>query len=419
MTAASLAFLENPRLARLLGVLNGAGEETRVVGGAVRNALMGLTVSEVDLATTALPDETMRRAEAAGLKAVPTGLAHGTVTVVVEGTPFEVTTLREDVETDGRHAVVRFGRDWARDAARRDFTMNALFASRTGEVIDLVGGRADLDARKVRFIGEPERRIREDYLRILRLFRFHAAYGRGALDAPALSASIRCRAGLAGLSRERVGAEMLKLLAAERAASVLRLMSDAGFLVTILGGVPALGTLERQTELERDLGRAPDALLRLCALAVRVREDADRLHQRLRLSNDAHQRLLRAAEADIVLPVTDMRLRRLLYEGGAEGVVDRVLLGAARAPDPACRDLLAGLIQAAQTWVAPAFPVRAKHLQALGLEPGPRLGAALAQAKRAWIAADFPEGEEVALRLARQVVTDVEHAARSAPRAGR
>ncbi|WP_127092136.1 CCA tRNA nucleotidyltransferase [Aquabacter cavernae] len=409
MSDAPLPFLADPRLARVLDALNGAGEETRVVGGAVRNALLGLPVSDMDLATTALPTETIRRAEAAGLKAVPTGLAHGTVTVVTEGTPFEVTTLREDVETDGRHAVVRFGRDWARDAARRDFTMNALFATRTGEVIDLVGGRADLDARTVRFIGVPEQRIREDYLRILRLFRFHAAYGAGELDPPALSAAIRCRAGLAGLSRERVGAEMLKLLAAGRAATVLRDMSDAGLLVPVLGGVPALGALERLVEIERDLGRSPDVVLRLGALAVRVTEDADRLQARLRLSKTAHQRLARAAQPGMSGPVPERALRVLLYEVGADGVVDRALLAAARDAGPVSRASLRELVAAAERWNEPVFPVRARHLQALGLEPGRVLGEALARAKQAWIAADFPEGEAVALDLARQAVAGADH----------
>ncbi|MBA4789640.1 MAG: CCA tRNA nucleotidyltransferase [Rhizobiales bacterium] len=397
-----LPFLADPRLGRVLDALNGAGEETRAVGGAVRNALLGLPVNDVDLATTALPAETIRRAEAAGLKAVPTGLAHGTVTVVADGTPFEVTTLREDVETDGRHAVVRFGRDWARDAARRDFTMNALFATQAGEVIDLVGGRADLAARKVRFIGDPEGRIREDYLRILRLFRFHAAYGAGEVDPPALSAAIRCREGLAGLSRERVGAEMLKLLGAVRAPSVLRCMSDAGLLVPVLGGVPALGAIERLAEMERALGRAPDALLRLGALAVRIAEDADRLHERLRLSNAAHQRLRSMARPGIDLPMTERALRVQLYEMGAGEVVDRALLAAARNGEPAALDALRDLIATAQAWVPPTFPVRARHLQALGMEAGPALGQALARAKQAWIAADFPDGEAVALDLARR-----------------
>ena len=207
------------------------------MGGAVRDALLGRPPGEVDLATTARPPEVMRRAEAAGLKAVPTGIDHGTVTVVSGGAGFEVTTLREDVETDGRHAVVRFGRDWQADALRRDFTMNALYARRDGQVIDLVGGLADLEAGRVRFIGDAEARIREDHLRILRLFRFHAGYGRGPLDPHALHAALRQREGIERLSRERIGREIIKLLKAPGAPETVTLMSETGFLNRVLGGV--------------------------------------------------------------------------------------------------------------------------------------------------------------------------------------
>src|SRR3954452_4100597 len=176
------AWLREAPLRDLLAVLDGGGEEARVVGGAVRNAILAEPIAEIDVATTALPTEVVRRAQAAGFKAVPTGIEHGTVTVVVHGQPFEVTTLREDVETFGRHAKVAFGRDWKRDAERRDFTMNALSAARDGAVCDYVGGLADVAARRVRFIGDAAARIAEDYLRILRFFRFHAAYGEGAPD---------------------------------------------------------------------------------------------------------------------------------------------------------------------------------------------------------------------------------------------
>ena len=206
------AWLQAGHLTDLLAVLDRAGEEARVVGGAVRNALLGEPLGDIDIATTALPAEVVRRTQAAGFKAVPTGIEHGTVTVVVLGRPFEVTTLREDVETFGRHAKVAFGRDWKRDAERRDFTMNALSAARDGTVYDYVGGLADVEARRVRFIGDAATRIAEDYLRILRFFRFHAAYGEGALDPAGVAACIAGRAGLEQLSRERIRIEILKLL---------------------------------------------------------------------------------------------------------------------------------------------------------------------------------------------------------------
>jgi poly(A) polymerase len=211
------SWLSAGALAHVLAVLDHAGEEARVVGGAVRNAMFGETPGEIDIATTAVPDTVIERARAAGFKAVPTGIDHGTVTVIADGTPFEVTTLRSDIETYGRKAKVAFGRDWKVDAERRDFTMNALSVNRAGEIFDYVGGLADIDARRVRFIGEPEKRIAEDYLRILRFFRFHAIYGAGPPDPDGLKACIAAREGLGHLSRERIRMEMMKLLRAAHA----------------------------------------------------------------------------------------------------------------------------------------------------------------------------------------------------------
>ncbi|OYY30430.1 MAG: CCA tRNA nucleotidyltransferase [Azorhizobium sp. 35-67-15] len=390
MSAPSLAdapwFTAAP-LRRVLGALNGAGEETRVVGGAVRNALLGRPVSEVDLATTAVPEETMRRARAAGLKAVPTGLAHGTVTVIADGTPFEVTTLREDIETDGRHAQVRFGRDWTADAARRDFTMNALYADAQGRVIDLVGGLADLRAGRVRFIGDAQTRIREDHLRIMRLFRFHAAYGRGPMDAAALSAAIRLRAGILRLSRERVGSELCKLLVVQGAAPTVRLMGETGFLPTILGGVPDLMSFERLAALDMALGLPPDAVRRLGALAVRILEDAARLRERLRLSNAAFKRLQGMAGASGAA-MDARQARAAIYRLGRAAFEDRLLVGAARGA--LGRDEVAALLELARAWPVPVAPFCAADLIAQGLKPGPALGAALTRMEEAWIAADFP-----------------------------
>src|SRR4029079_5560258 len=210
-------WLRSGPAARVLGLLNGDGEEARVVGGAVRNALLKIPIGDIDIATTALPDEVMRRAKAASIKSVPTGIEHGTVTLVLETQPFEVTTLREDAETFGRKAKVAFGRDWVRDAERRDFTINGLSVDAEGRVHDYVGGLDDIAARRVRFIGDPDQRIEEDYLRILRFFRMHAAFGTGMPDRDGYLACIRRRGGLAGLSAERIRMETLKLLIAQRA----------------------------------------------------------------------------------------------------------------------------------------------------------------------------------------------------------
>ena len=243
----------------------------------MRNALLGASIQEFDVATTAIPQEVIRRVTAAGFKPVPTGIEHGTITVVIDGRPFEVTTLREDVETFGRHANVRFGRDWKADAERRDFTMNALSVTADGVVHDYVGGLADLEARRVRFIGHAEKRIAEDYLRILRFFRFHAAYGHGAIDADGLHACIATRAGLDQLSRERVRTELLKLLVATNAVPTLAVMAESGLLVPVLGGVPDLAGIANMAKVEAAAGVQADPVQRLGALAVRVAEDAERL----------------------------------------------------------------------------------------------------------------------------------------------
>ena len=215
-----------------------------MVGGAVRNALLNIPIGDIDIATTALPDEVIRRARAAGIKSVPTGIEHGTVTLVVDSQPFEVTTLREDIETFGRKAKVAFGRDWVRDAQRRDFTINGLSVSSDGAVHDHVGGLDDIAARRVRFIGDPDQRIAEDYLRILRFFRMHAAFGAGEPDRDGVLACIRGRPGLAGLSAERVRMEMLKLLVAEGAARAVIAMEDGGLLLALFGGVAYRGPFD-------------------------------------------------------------------------------------------------------------------------------------------------------------------------------
>src|SRR6202163_1472082 len=278
-------WLKSGPTARVLGSLNGDAEEARVVGGAVRNALLQIPPGDIDIATTALPDEVIRRARAAGIKSVRTGSEHGTVTLVVDGQPFEVTTLREDTETFGRKAKVAFGRDWVRDAERRDFTINGLSVNADGVVHDYIGGLADIAARRVRFIGNANERIAEDYLRILRFFRIHAAYGAGEPDRAGYLACIAGRAGLATLSAERVRLEMLKLMVAEAAAGAVTAMADGGLLLPIFGGVAYTGPFAAMIAAERLLGLAPDPVRRLGALAVAVTEDAKRDAMRLRLSN--------------------------------------------------------------------------------------------------------------------------------------
>jgi tRNA nucleotidyltransferase/poly(A) polymerase len=390
-------------------VLASGGEEARVIGGAVRNELLGETVGEIDIATTAVPEEVTRRVEAAGFKAVPTGIEHGTVTVVIQGAPFEVTTLRVDVETFGRKANVRFGRDWKADAERRDFTMNALSASADGTVYDYVGGLADLAARRVRFIGDPATRIAEDYLRILRFFRFHAAYGNGAPDAAGVAACIAAREGMAGLSRERVRMELLKLLIAAGAETALTAMAEAGLLVPLLAGVPLVPHAGRMAALEAALALSPDPIRRLAALGVLVVEDAERLSQRLRLSNAERDRLASMGQVwwRRIVPAGDALARPWLYRLGAERFLDRVLLAWTRsgadAGDAAWREL----VSLPQRWQPPAFPLKAADFIARGVEKGPALGAALRAAEEAWIAAGFPDDAKTLEKIATTAVSDL------------
>ncbi|WP_018259802.1 CCA tRNA nucleotidyltransferase [Methylobacterium sp. WSM2598] len=397
------ALLARAPLRKVLDALALPGEETRLVGGAVRDALLGRAVADVDLATTLLPETVMRRAAASGLKPVPTGISHGTVTVVAHGEPFEVTTLREDVETDGRHAVVRYGRDFGRDAARRDFTINALFADAGGHLHDPVGGLPDLAAGRVRFIGDPAQRIREDYLRILRFFRFHARYGRGPLDPAGLAAAIAARDGLATLSRERVRVEMLKLVAAPGAPEVVAVMSATGLLQRLLGGIGDLGRLARL----RSRDDPPDPVRRLAALAVQSEADADRLREGLRLSKAEHARLAGAAAALAALhgateAIDAAALRRQVARHGLPAIIDATMILAGE-PRPIlneeARELLASL--AAGRIAVPLFPVTGAQLVAGGAAPGPGLGRALAAARAAWLAEGCPSDAPARQRLVR------------------
>ena len=377
--------------APLLKLLDGHGEEARIVGGAVRNTLLRLPVHEIDIATTALPDEVVRRVEMAGWKAVPTGIEHGTVTVLVAGKPFEVTTLRRDVETYGRKAKVVFGRDWVADATRRDFTINALSLSADGQLHDYVDGLADLTARRVRFIGDPAQRIAEDYLRILRFFRFHAWYGAGAPNPEGLHACILARAGIDSLSRERVRAELLKLLLAPHATPTLALMTEIGLLGNVLGGVAFLASFENMVKVEAVVGVESDPVRRLGALGVWVAEDGERLAQRLRLSNADADRLIALERWWRASPEGGgISARALLYRLGPQHFADQVLLAWSRSPAGAADRSWRALAELPQTWSAPEFPLKAADFMARGIAAGPALGAVMRAAEQAWIAADFP-----------------------------
>jgi poly(A) polymerase len=410
-TLGDAPWLTSGAAARVLRLLNGDGEEARIVGGAVRNAMLKIPVGDVDIATTAVPDEVVRRARAAGIKSVPTGIDHGTVTLVVDNTPFEVTTLREDTETFGRHARVSFGRDWIGDANRRDFTINALSVGPDGVVHDYVSGLADIAARRVRFIGEASKRIEEDYLRILRFFRMHAAFGAGEVDRAGYLACIGGRAGLATLSAERMRMEMLKLLVAGGAAGAVEAMADGGLLQTIVGGVTYAGTFAAMIAAEHALGLKADAMRRLAALAVAVTEDAKRIATRLRLSNaeakaldSMGHRWWRLAGMD------EARAKRRLYRLGEAAYRDRLLLAWARVGGGS--EHWIELARLPERWIAPKFPLKAADFVARGVAEGPALGHVLTLAEDAWLAADFPIHAAALSAIADQAVTRVKGDAR-------
>lgn len=398
--AGSAEWLGEAELQRLLAVLSERGEEARVAGGAVRNTLLGEAAGDIDIATTCLPDETIARAEKAGFKTIPTGYEHGTITVVAGEKPFEVTTLRADIETDGRRAKVRFGRDWQADAGRRDFTINALYATAEGEVIDLVGGLADIETRTVRFIGDAEERIREDYLRILRFFRFFARYGSGRPDAEGLKACARLKQGLDGLSAERVWAELKKLLAATDPSRALLWMRQASVLSRILPESEKWGIdgIHGLIEAERDLGWTPDPLLRLASIIPPDPARIAPMAQRLKLANAERDRLLAWAATPAVAPsTTETELAKLAYRAGREGFDDRLQMALASARARAASDDKA-MIEAGgfyrlkkflDGWTPPKFPLGGTDLVELGIPAGPKMGNALRDLEEMWIDSGF------------------------------
>ncbi|MBS9721081.1 CCA tRNA nucleotidyltransferase [Tianweitania sp. BSSL-BM11] len=376
-----------------MSALKADGEEARIAGGAVRDALIGRTTGDVDIATTVLPNETIARVEAAGLRAIPTGIEHGTITVIADGVPYEVTTLRSDIETDGRHAKVAFGRDWQKDAERRDFTINGLYAEADGTVIDLVGGLADLDKRLLRFIGEPEQRIREDYLRILRFFRFFAWFGHGRPDADGLKSCARLKDGVTGLSAERVWTEMRKLLAAPDPSRALLWMRTTGVLTLVLPesekwGIDAIHGL---VAAEQARGWDADPLLRLASIIPPTSERIDSLSKRLRLSKAETKRLEEwAGSSPAGEEETVEALARRIHGGSGEGIRDRLKLQIA-SQSSAGSDVahLDALLRHAEDWKSPTFPISGADLMAQGVPAGPELGRLLKQLEAEWSASDF------------------------------
>jgi poly(A) polymerase len=381
-----------------------AGGDPRFVGGCVRDALLGRSIRDIDIATALPPPAIIKAAEAAGLKHAPTGIAHGTVTVIADHVGIEVTTLRHDIETDGRHAVVHFTDDWRADAARRDLTMNALSATCDGTVHDYFGGLEDLKAGRVRFVGAPEDRMREDYLRILRFFRFHADYAGGAFDAAAFEAATALKANLASLSGERLRQETLKLLVARRGPETWRHMLAAGIAAAYLPAASSIDRLDKVAALESMLKLRPDPIRRLAALAV-TGSGAD-IAARLKLSNADRDRLVAIAAARPSFVVSEAAaVRRQIYDLGNDLARDLLLVdwgdGARDAIDADWRAAFA-IVQA---WPRPSFPIAGRDAAALGVPAGPEIGRLLAAVEAWWIAGDFAADrghclKELKLRIA-------------------
>lgn len=389
------AWMRAPETLAVLSALAGDGGEARFVGGCVRNALLGRAVEDIDIATPLTPDAVTKRLHAAGLGAVPTGIEHGTVTAVANGKPYEITTLRRDVATDGRHAIVAFTTDWAEDARRRDFTMNALYALPGGAVFDLVGGVADLKAGRVRFVGDPTTRIREDYLRILRLFRFQAWYGKGELDPAALHAAASERGGLQKLSGERIAKEMLKLLAADHPLACLRAMAAAAILPEIMPGALSMARLERLVKIDADAFFTPDPVLRLAALLPDDPVAARELSERWRLSNADRIRLedLAGGRERIVSYLSIREVRKFLYRLGKQRFRDRVFLRWAEDAKESNAVQWRALLAMGDSWTRPDFPLTGREVMAAGVPEGPLVGQVLAEVEEWWIDSDFIEDE--------------------------
>lgn len=379
-----------PAARRVLGVLEAGGAEARFVGGCVRDALLGRPVRDVDLATDALPGRVMELLAADGIRVVPTGIDHGTVTAVLDGRPYEITTLRRDIETDGRRAVVGFTDDWREDAARRDFTMNALSLSTDGVLHDHFGGVEDARAGRVRFVGDPERRIREDVLRILRFFRFLAHYGKGEPDGAALDACARLSGLLPTLSGERVRAEALRLLDAPDPVPAWSLMMGCGVLAHLLPEAADIDRLQALVALEGGRGFAPDPIRRLAALLPDRPEAAAAAAERLRLSRRERERLLLLAGPGVpVGPDCDRKaMRRALRRVGAERFADLALLAAAgtRVADDA---FLGRALDEARKWRPVALPVAGRDLAARGVPPGTGMGELLRALDAWWEERDY------------------------------
>ncbi len=378
----------------------------RFVGGCVRNALMGAAIGDIDLATTLEPQAVEAALKAHKIKYVPTGIAHGTVTAVIERKPFEITSLRKDVETDGRRAVVAFTQDWVEDAQRRDLTINALYADIDGTIYDPTGqGLDDLKVMKFRFVGDADMRVQEDYLRILRYFRFLAWYGgKTKVDASALKACRENRRGLKKLSVERIWSELKKILLAPDPSRAVHIMLTNEILEAVLPEASNVEGLSRMVALEQSESLTPDPLLRLMAMSAREPLQMALLCKRLKMSNKETQRLRGWADnATSLDPNADEREKlRAIYFAGKQIAMDRACIRAAGEEDTIIRSRWMNLVRLAREWTPPKFPLSGEDMKAAGVESGPQMGKVLEALKALWVRSGFTADREkllMALKL--------------------
>ncbi|WP_411286871.1 CCA tRNA nucleotidyltransferase [Phenylobacterium sp.] len=387
-------WMTSPQTTAVLDALEAAGgpDCARFVGGCVRNTLISAAVDDLDIATTLTPVQVTEALTAAGLRVVPSGFEHGTVTAISQGRPYEITTLRRDVVTDGRRAVVAFTDDWAQDARRRDFTLNALYAQRDGTVFDPTGhGVADARAGRIVFVGEPEQRLREDYLRILRFFRFMAWYGKGAPDPAGLAACAALKDQVKTLAAERISKELLKLLAADDPRPAVRLMAESGVLAVVLPGATNLARFEVLVEIESEQLFETDPALRLAALLPDDQLAAGKLAAVLRLSNADRDRIVAALAPTPALKswMSPREIRRAVYHAGLPAFRDRAKLGWAAAERSAVTPQWRGMIALAEGWTAPAFPITGEDVVKAGVPRGPMVGQVLRELEDWWVDHDF------------------------------
>ena len=396
-------WLNSTTIKKLFKALDPDGNELRIVGGAIRNHLLDLPVTDIDFASCMTPDKIIDRAQSANLKTIPTGIEHGTITVMVDSEPFEVTTLRSDVETDGRRAKVVFGTSWEEDAARRDFTVNALYATRDGQIYDPLGsGLEDIEKRVLRFIGDPSKRIKEDYLRILRYFRFCAVLNFGEFNQPAIDAAIAERGGLKTLSKERVKEELFKLISANEAPAVVEKMYSSGLLQELLEFVPNLAAFKRICELEETLNLTPNASLRLGCLTLWNAGDIDRMTHSLKLSKSEVETLRKMAinkRWRLEQDASDMQREhcRLGKETFLIKVLSAWALGQRSTTDPELKNLYVEAME----WEAIEFPLAGSDLLNEGLSEGPAIGEKLRNLKEKWLESDMQLSKSDLLSLAK------------------